>query len=261
MTLSYLCQQGISYFAGDNQNGSSKNSCAEKDFSSFAIHGGAQYKPLSAFVPSDFSSAAFPSLAAVISASVYGGNFSKTELLGLDYNDFQGDKIFFDILKQCGASVEWGEKKVTVGGGELHGAVFDLNDTPDLLPVCAVLAAYCSGETRLINVAHARIKETDRIKVMCSELKKLGVDIAELPDGLVIKGGNKITGGTVDGHGDHRVVMALSVCALGATAPVTILGAEAADVTYPEFLGLIKMPNRSIALFAKYNLQACCIQT
>ena len=100
------------------------------------------------------------------------------------------------------------------------------------------LAACAEGETRLVNGAHARIKETDRIAVMASELGKLGGDCAELPDGLAIRGGRP-QGGLVDGHGAPRVVMALAVCGLGAQSPVTVLGAEAADVTYPGFLSLL----------------------
>jgi 3-phosphoshikimate 1-carboxyvinyltransferase len=131
--------------------------------------------------------------------------------------------------------------QVTVeAGGPLRGGCFDLNDTPDMLPAAAVLAAFAEGETRLVNVAHARIKETDRIAVMAAELAKLGVDCKELPDGLVIRGGNLPGGGLLDGHGDHRVVMALAVCGLGAGSPLTVTGAEAADVTYPGFLDLLQ---------------------
>ncbi|GMO54018.1 MAG: 3-phosphoshikimate 1-carboxyvinyltransferase [Termitinemataceae bacterium] len=208
------------------------------NFSHFKIKGGGKYESLCASVSGDFSSAAFPSCAAVISAAKIAGN-QTVEIIGLDKNDFQGDKVFFDILARCGAFVEWKENSVVLGGGDLRGGTFDLNNTPDLLPICAVLAAYCRGQTRLLNVSHARIKETDRISVMCHELKKLGVEISELRDGLVINGGKGVRGGTVDGHGDHRVVMALAVCALGAASPITILGAEAADVTYPGFLGLL----------------------
>jgi 3-phosphoshikimate 1-carboxyvinyltransferase len=222
MTLSYLEQQKINI---------EKNSALDH----FVIQGGHQYTPINGAVPADFSSAAFPACAAVVS----GGS---AELLGLDKNDHQGDKYFFDILEKMGASVVYKKDKIIVGSaGKLRGGTFDLNDTPDLLPVCAVLAAYADGETRLVNVAHARIKETDRITVMCNELTKLGITCSELPDGLIIKGGRQPQGNiVVDGHDDHRVVMALAVCALGASAPVTIKGAEAADVTYPGFLELCK---------------------
>jgi 3-phosphoshikimate 1-carboxyvinyltransferase len=224
LTLSYLDKQGVRYERAE-------------DFSSFHISGAARYMPVNGAVPADFSSAAFPAAAIVIS----GGQGTLT---GLDPDDQQGDKVFFEFLKQMGAAVEWeGDEWVLKLSREapLRAATFDLNATPDLLPLMSVLAAYAEGETRLVNVAHARIKETDRIAVMARELGKLGVRATERPDGLVIQGG-AVQGGSVDGHGDHRVVMALAVAGLGASAPVRISGAESADVSYPGFLKLLGAP-------------------
>lgn len=225
MTLSYLDGQSAPYER-------------TSDFSRFTVHGGFSYRPVNGPVSADFSSAAFPACAAAVSRG-------KAVLHGLDPDDSQGDKAFFEMLRGMGCAVEWtaaegGGMRVSVkASGNLRGGCFDLNDTPDMLPAAAVLAAFAEGETRLVNVAHARIKETDRIAVMASELGKLGVDCAELPDGLVIQGGRP-RGGLVDGHGDHRVVMALAVCGLGAQSPITVTGAEAADVTYPGFLSLLR---------------------
>jgi 3-phosphoshikimate 1-carboxyvinyltransferase len=114
-----------------------------------------------------------------------------------------------------------------------------------MLPAAAVVAAYATGKTRLFNVAHARIKETDRIACMAAELPKLGVAVEELPDGLVIHGTGHLHGGTtkapleLNGYGDHRIVMALAAAACGATGPVAIIGGEAAAVTYPAFWDVI----------------------
>jgi len=117
---------------------------------------------------------------------------------------------------------------------------FDLNATPDLLPVMAVSAAYVAGDTALVNVAHARIKETDRVAVMAAELAKLGVKTTERPDGLVIHGdGRGLRAGRVSSHGDHRIAMAFAAGACGAAGPVEIEGAECADVTYPGFMELM----------------------
>ena len=228
LTLSYLDAQGIPYRAA-------------QDFSYFRIPGGASYKPMNGPVPGDFSSAAFPGCAALT------GGFGPVTLLGLDPQDPQGDRAIFDMLTQMGAAVNWEKTAetsrpawaLTVSrSGPLRVGVFDLNAYPDLLPIMAALASYAGGETALVNVAHARIKETDRIAVMAQELGKLGVLTKERPDGLIIRGG-PVRGGPVDGHGDHRVVMALAAAALGATGPVEIQGAEAADVTYPGFLELL----------------------
>jgi 3-phosphoshikimate 1-carboxyvinyltransferase len=226
MTLSYLDAQGIPYET-------------EKNFSFFRIRGGASWKPRSGPVPGDFSSAAFPGCAAAIS----GGPVT---LLGLDPEDLQGDKAFFAFLAQMGAGVEWkreadGEPVLGVyRRGPLKGGEFDLNATPDLLPVIAAAAAFARGDTALVNAAHARIKETDRIAVMARELAKLGIGTEERPDGLIIHGGGALRGGKTCGHGDHRIVMALAAAALGAAGPVEIDGAESAAITYPGFLKLLQ---------------------
>jgi 3-phosphoshikimate 1-carboxyvinyltransferase len=117
------------------------------------------------------------------------------------------------------------------------------------------VACFAEGDTALVNVAHARIKETDRIAVMAEELGKFGVKSTERPDGLVIHGrGAKAFGGGIsqnagtgggdgniktDGRGDHRIVMALACAALGCPSPVEIAGAESASVTYPGFLEML----------------------
>jgi 3-phosphoshikimate 1-carboxyvinyltransferase len=126
--------------------------------------------------------------------------------------------------------------------------VFDLNATPDMLPVMAALAACAEGVTELVNAAHARIKETDRIAVMAAELGKLGVKCREKPDGLVVYGHGSDgprpadAGRAVRHQGQHdpRVGWALACAALGAAQAVEIDGAEAAGVTYPGFLELLE---------------------
>ena len=225
MTLGYLDAQNIPYEKG-------------RDLSWFRIPGGAVYRPLSGSVPGDFSSAAFPAAAAAISGS-------SVRLAGLDRDDSQGDKAFFRVLEAMGCDVRWeqianGTALCVERRNPLRGGEFDLNDTPDMLPACAVVAAFARGDTALVNVAHARIKETDRIAVMAAELGKLGVQVSERPDGLVIHGtGGIVRGGTIDSHGEHRVVMAFAAAALGAGGPIEIDGAESAAVTYPGFLELL----------------------
>jgi 3-phosphoshikimate 1-carboxyvinyltransferase len=252
MTLSYLEAQGVPCEAAE-------------DLSRFRIPGGASYAPMNGPVPGDFSSAAFP----VAAAAVSGGSVT---LLGLDPADTQGDKAFLDFIAEMGCEVKWeqnGEWALTVSRRRpLRGGAFDLNATPDLLPVMAVMGAFAEGDTSLVKVAHARIKETDRIAVMAAELAKLGVRTTERPDGLVIHGGSRATpgrpfpagGGAVsprtpfveesaalpvpanrpvlDGRGDHRVVMALACLAAGA-GPLEIDSAESAAVTWPGFLDLL----------------------
>jgi len=224
MTLAYLDAQGVHYEAN-----------ADRSF--FRIWGGASYKPIGGTVPGDFSSAAFPACAAAIS----GGTVT---LLGLNPDDTQGDKALFEYLSRMGCRVEWrhqvdGWTLSVAAPKELRGQTLDLNATPDALPAMAATACFAAGTTRLINVPNARIKETDRIAVMAQELGKLGAHSTELPDGLVIEGGKVLTGTAVQGHDDHRVVMALAIAGLACQGTTTVDTAEAAAVTYPGFLELL----------------------
>ncbi|MBN1897192.1 MAG: 3-phosphoshikimate 1-carboxyvinyltransferase, partial [Spirochaetes bacterium] len=134
-----------------------------------------------------------------------------------------------------------------IKGGKLKGARIDMNSTPDALPIMAVVACFADGQTELYNVSQARIKETDRIRVMSTELAKLGADIEEKEDGLVIKK-SLLKGHSVSGHSDHRVVMALTVAGLMARGETIIDTAEAVNITFPDFFDLIKACHGDITL-------------
>lgn len=225
ITLAWLDRLGLEY--------------ENNDFEEFIIPGGQVLDGFEYTVPGDFSSATFFLCAAALAGS-------QVEILGLDMADTQGDKAVVDYLKAMGAAIEVGSDAIVVSAGELHGVELDLNATPDALPAMAVTACFAEGTTRLCNVPQARMKETDRITVMARELKKLGARIEELEDGLVIER-SRLHGGEVDGHGDHRVVMALAVAGLMTDEPVTVSGAEAVAVTFPEF----------VPLMAKLNARIC----
>ena len=167
MTLDWLDKQGIKY---ENQN-----------FRKFKIKGNQKYKAFDAVIPADFSSATFFFCGAALAAD-------EVTLLGLDFKDSQPDKAVVDYLKQMGADVNITADSVTIKAAPLKGTTIDMNQTPDALPAMAVTAAFAKGKTQLINVPQARGKETDRIKCMAEELKKLEVDVEELPDGLTIYG-------------------------------------------------------------------------
>ena len=218
MTISWLKRLGIE--------------CENRDYRQFLIKGGQKYHPFRETIPADFSSAVFFMAAAAITGS-------ELTLEGLDYNDSQGDREVADILKKMGADVEIDGIRTVIKGKKLAGGVFDLNAIPDALPALAVTACFAEGETRLVNVPQARLKETDRISVMCAELEKLGVKTMELPDGLVIRGG-KLKGGSVNGHFDHRVVMALAVAGLACDEALEVDTAEASNITFPDFFDLMK---------------------
>ena len=140
-----------------------------------------------------------------------------------------------DFLRQMGARIDMGPDGVRVRGGQLTGCELDLNATPDALPMLAVVGCFARGQTRLVNVPQARLKETDRIAAMRAELSKMGAKITERPDGLVIEESN-LRSATVEGHYDHRVVMALAVAATAISGQTRITTAEAVAVTFPTFL-------------------------
>lgn len=217
MTLDWLDRQGIEY--------------RHTDLTEFHIPGGQSYRPFERVVPADFSSATFFLCAAAVTGS-------EITLLGLDFDDPQGDRAVVDYLRQMGAQIDIDGLELNIRGGPLTGGHFDLNATPDALPAMAVTACFAEGETVLANVPQARIKETDRIAVMASELGKMGARVEQLEDGLVVTG-SPLTGAHVGGHGDHRVVMALAVAGLAAQGQTTIDTAESVAVTFPDFVELM----------------------
>ncbi len=201
----------------------------------FRVPSGQHYRCFDRLIPGDWSSATF-FLAAV---AITGGSLV---LEGLDIGDSQGDKAVLDMLKTMGCRWDALPGGVRIEGGHLVGCELDLNATPDALPAMTAVACFAEGETRLVNVPQARLKETDRIAIISAELGKLGADITELPDGLVIRGtlGSPLRGTLVDSHADHRVAMALAIAALGSVGSTSITGAEAVNITFPGFFDLLE---------------------
>lgn len=184
----------------------------------FVVPNGTRYRMIDSAIEGDYSAAAFFLVAAALGRPV--------ECSGLRENSLQGDRAILDILRRCG---------VTEGGGSLHGTTVDVSDIPDLVPVLAVLFCFCHGESRIENAARLRLKESDRLSAITTELRKLGADIEEGEDFLRIRGGLPLRGGRVEGWNDHRIVMALAVAAICCEEPVVISGAEAVDKSYPGF--------------------------
>ena len=177
-------------------------------------------------VDGDWSNAAFFLAAGAIGAPL--------RMTGLNLNSPQGDKAILDALFAFGATMNATAKAVSVSPAPLFGCEIDVGETPDLLPVLAVLGACASGETRLINAARLRLKESDRLASVSAMLRVFGVKVEELPDALVITGG-KLTGGVVDSCRDHRIAMAAAVASIRCRGDVTILNADAVNKSYPAF--------------------------
>ena len=226
MTLGWLDRLGIAY----------RNDRLRK----ITVSGNQRYRSFREAIPADFSSATFFLVAAAISGS-------EITLGGLDFKDTQGDREVVTILEEMGAEVERGDREIRIRGKTLRGGVFDLNAIPDALPALAVAGCCAEGETQLINVPQARVKETDRISVMRAELQKMGAHIEEFPDGLIVRK-CPLRGARLHGHGDHRVVMALSVAGLVAEGETEIETAESVSVTFPNFRELLQSLGADITM-------------
>lgn len=223
MTLRYLSEQGVEVSIND-------------EFSQFVVPCGQRYKSFHKRIPADFSSATFFFCAAAITGR-------QLMFPALDREDSQGDKAVLDILEAMGCVVLWDDLGVSVqgplAGNLLKGGTFDLNAIPDSLPALAVAACFADSPVRLENVPQARDKETDRIAVMAKELTTLGSSIEELEDGMIITPNNGLRGGDVFGHGDHRIIMALSIAGLRTSNPVILDDTAAVAITFPGFFDIL----------------------
>ncbi len=200
------------------QFGVTVNKFDENGLCGWRIPGGQRYAaPAHVAAEGDWSNGAFWLCAdAILKARGHAG----VEVRGLNPASVQGDRA---VLRAIAA--------ITAPGD----TVLDVDAIPDLVPVLAVLAAAQQKTTTFAGAGRLRIKESDRIATTCALLRALGGSAQEGPDHLTVRGAGSLTGGTVDGAGDHRIVMAAAVASLVCTAPVTVNGAQAADKSYPAF--------------------------
>lgn len=226
MTLDWLTRLGIRF---------------ERDgYREFRVPGGQRYDAFTRRVPADFSSATF-----FLCAGALQDN--DVVVKGLDLEDTQGDKAVLKYLRQMGARVDALPEGVRVRPGDLRGCKIDLNATPDALPMMGVVGCFAKGTTRLVNVPQARMKECDRIAAMRQELERLGAKVRELPDGLEIEQ-SVLHGARVDGHADHRIVMALTVAGCCIPNDTVVTNAESVSVTFPGFADCMKSLGASLRI-------------
>ncbi len=212
MTLSTMGSFGID--VGKSENG-------------WFVPAGLRYKsPRHISAEGDWSNGAF-----FLAAGAIGGD---VQVSGLSDTSLQGDMKIMSILSSFGAHVVSDRGLVSVKQSSLNSLEIDISNIPDLLPILAVTAAFASGETYFYGGARLRLKESDRLSATSSMLSSLGGHCLELPDGLVVSGGG-LSGGVVNGFNDHRIVMSAAIAGAFCQSPVTILGAQAVEKSYPEF--------------------------
>lgn len=174
----------------------------------FKIKSHGQYHARSYTIEGDASSASyFWAAAAVTEGTVTTENIAATD-------SYQGDMAFLDILEKMGCRVKRETRQVTVQGASLKALDLDMSAMPDMVPTLAAIALFAQGRTVIRNVAHLRIKESDRIASVVKEWKSMGAQIEEQPDGLIIQGSTPLSGAEVDPHNDHRLAMSLAVIGL-----------------------------------------------
>jgi 3-phosphoshikimate 1-carboxyvinyltransferase len=202
----------------------------EKDFSEYYIEN-KRYRSTQFQVPADFSTAALLLAAGVMA----GGSIT---LKGLGFSLPQADSRILEILKEMDAEItvnrERGEVRV-IGSRSIEGGSFDLTDTPDLLPVISILALKARSPVKVTGIAHARLKETDRVAIIASQIKKFGARVIEEEDKLLIVSPRILKNTSIQTFNDHRLFMAFTIASL-LTEKSEVEGAESIGVSYPNFL-------------------------
>ena len=179
------------------------------------------------YVEGDASSASY----FLAGAAITGGPVT---VKGCGTESLQGDSRFAEVLEKMGTNVKWSEMEITVSGSSLNGIDVDMNMMPDAAMTLAVAALFASGQTTIRNIHNWRVKETERLKAVSTELRKLGAEVEEGEDYLVINPPKKIQNAEIDTYEDHRMAMAFSLAACGDTC-VTINDPGCVSKTFPEY--------------------------
>lgn len=202
-----------------------------RGYAFFRVQAGQTYVPRDLLVEGDVSSASYFWAA----AAVTGGEIA-TENIDAGKTR-QGDIGLLDILDAMGCDVSRGPGGVRVRGGELRGIEADLSAMPDMVPTLAAVALFARGRTAIRNVPHLRYKESDRLGAVALCWRRLGADVRELPDGLVIEGRAPLNGAVLDPQNDHR--MAMSIAVVGLKVPGVVLeNRECVAKSFPTFWDL-----------------------
>ncbi|EBB0687802.1 TPA: 3-phosphoshikimate 1-carboxyvinyltransferase [Salmonella enterica] len=197
-------------------------------YQQFAVKGGQQYhSPGRYLVEGDASSASY----FLAAGAIKGGTVKVT---GIGRKSMQGDIRFADVLEKMGATITWGDDFIACTRGELHAIDMDMNHIPDAAMTIATTALFAKGTTTLRNIYNWRVKETDRLFAMATELRKVGAEVEEGHDYIRITPPAKLQHADIGTYNDHRMAMCFSLVALSDT-PVTILDPKCTAKTFPDY--------------------------
>ena len=207
----------------------------------FTVLCGQKYRPQAYEIPGDFSSAAF-----IMAAAIISHNSSHVIINNLNVHNSQGDKKIIQILKEMGANIEYNEEnsQIILNGNlnkyPLKGIEVDCQEIPDLFPVLSVLGAFAKGKTVLYNASNVRLKESNRMSAIARELSKMGVQVAEEEDKLIVHHCDNLKGTLIDHENDHRIAMACVIAALYADSISKAKNIEIVRDSYPHFIDDLK---------------------
>ncbi len=202
-----------------------------KDFQNFHIQRQNYQSPGNIFVEGDASSASYFLAGAAITKGT-------VTVKGCGTESMQGDARFAEVLEKMGALVEWGPNQVKLTGSSLNGIDVDMNQMPDAAMTLAVAALFAAGPTAIRNIYNWRVKETERLQAVSTELRKLGAVVEEGHDYLVIQPPKQINAVSIDTYDDHRMAMAFSLAACG-NSPVTINNPDCVSKTFPDYFEVL----------------------
>lgn len=203
------------------------------DYQRFVVRSGQRYcAPGDIMVEGDASSASY----FLAAAAIAGGT---VRVHGSGRASVQGDARFAEVLEQMGAKVTWGDTWIEVSRGSLKGVDVDLNHIPDAAMTIATTALFAEGPTRIRNIYNWRVKETDRLAAMSTELRKLGAKVDEGEDSIYIEPPAHIQAAAIDTYDDHRMAMCFSLAAFG-ESPITINDPGCTAKTFPTYFELFQ---------------------
>ena len=202
-----------------------------KDFQTFQIPRQNYQSPGKLYVEGDASTASY----FLAGAAITGGSVT---VKGCGTESIQGDSRFAAVLEQMGAKVDWGARQVKLTGSTLNGIDVDMNQMPDAAMTLAVTALFASGPTAIRNIYNWRVKETERLKAVSTELRKLGAVVEEGHDYLVIHPPIRVKIASINTYDDHRMAMSFSLVACGKSS-VTICNPECVSKTFPDYFEVL----------------------